>query len=217
MFEKAVARVLGTALLLTSVLFSTSALGEEGVSLEETVEWIHASVQEFGGWTVHPANVAIQPIVGRWDQKEKCKIGFVDGVLWKTESGQGLYRPVIRSAKIPLGGLDPISVRIAQDPSGTNISFVRMDTSHAKLSIEVTQRIYKQVRTGLKQEDCVNKKFDQVCFTFIDGFSESVMTSSSNYTASTWELGFMDKDRATRTAAALKHAIKLCGGKVDPF
>src|SRR5262249_36884371 len=105
---------------------------------------------------------------------------------------------------VSLGTLDPVAVVLEEDTgrsdiAGNDLAFVKVVSAGGRSSISVVQ-----YEAGTHENGSAP-------------WPAGAQWEKETGTAAFWRFGFHDRGIASRVAAAFKHAIKLCGGKVDPF
>lgn len=208
--------------LLLVALFSVSCshARDNSKSAAETIEWLKGNVQAYGGWFIDPEGNAIPgwEVFFKNSGSNPCVLAFLQ--RWTVADGRtgGFYRVVSSDVEINLADLDPSSTTVARHDKG--IYFVRLETSHARPAIRITQYVHAQVKRALSRDQIAKEGISfpkRIGVIFSDGWAVGELRSQRSFDEVAWTFGFQEKERSQRVQSAFQHAIRLCGGKTDPF
>ncbi len=168
---------------------------ESSATLQETLEWLKARLPE-GGYSRSERDRELQVSSIETVSYKQCLLSWT--VSWDQYRGDkdaaGNYPNLSQQQevtyKVPLGAIEPLSFKITRDESSKpQVHELTFETTNRKDLIQV-RRLRKI--SGEKDSETVVTDF-RVHITAKDG------------------------DWALRLQRALKRAVKLCNGKVEPF
>lgn len=199
---------------------STSSDTESSATLQETVDWLKSAIFTFGRFRYLDVDRVYSDLRHYIpEQSDNCTLQYI--LVDNKDHEEGVYKlivqpnnpnipkiteiPLITNAAIyrdtitvPLNTLDPLSAKTSKHPQ----EFYVIELSTAGLKNTITKSRVFDYRYDSKGEFREPRENEKGPFTVDQNMAS---------------LSFKDEESANRIAKALKHAIKLCGGKVDPF
>lgn len=189
---------------------------ESSATLKETTDWLIGAIPKFGNFNYLGLDNHYYGVDTWATDKINCNLEYTFGV-WKSEETGNSNSPKITDKDpiglmaeyrdtftIPFGSLDVLGLKVYKY---NKFDFFVVEVNSSGLKKTISQsRLFWWKPTEVSNSHPAGKR-------------PPTETEAGPFkaTVSTTYFYVRDEESANRIAKAIKHAAKLCGGKVDPF
>jgi hypothetical protein len=163
----------------------------EGATYTETIDWLVAQLPSFGTlrYRVSTETRGLGPVSYWVEQKTRARSGSCELAITSEMLGEGSSHASVTTVTVPFAAMDQISLRATSWTDWTEQGGMSASTTSPAIWTVIGET------TGAKK----------------------LIRYEDSGPASLFAVTVSNREQARRVVKALKRAVELCGGKVDPF